>query len=105
MKKLAIDSFVFDHPGDYYLVQIRPDGEVRTDGGHSTPAGVAKARELIETIACIKPPEGTIYRMIKVEEVPKFKGRTNKSAISLLNDAYLEIKKSGVHSNAGGSNT
>ena len=85
---LAIPSSIFraaDDRADLYLLAIKPDGSVSLDGGHSTPQGVAKARKLFERIATIRPPEGTRYLMLTVQEAPAPGGDVNREAIATLN--------------------
>ena len=74
-----------EHRGELFMLAIEPSGKTHIDGGHSTPAGVRKARELFQAIAIIRPPEGTRYMMLKVEAIPEGKTRLNKSAIRALN--------------------
>lgn len=74
-------------PCNKFLMIIRPDGRVEFDGCHGTAQGVAKAKELSEQIIVIKPPVGTIYKMVTIEEVPALKNKksVNKSAVAVLN--------------------
>lgn len=85
MKEILLPLWIFDHPGEYFLVGIEPDGRVRVDGGHSKPSGVATAKHLHESIEVIKPPNGTKFVMVKVDCVPDFRGSVNQDAIDILN--------------------
>lgn len=87
MITIPIPAWILNHPGEYYLLIIHPDGTTSADGGHASKAGVAKAKVLHESIAIIRPPAGSKYVMIKVDDVPEHKGRVNLNAIDMLNNA------------------
>lgn len=84
---MGLPRWMFDATGQSFLVAIRPDNIAVIDGGHSDAEGVAKARELFQRLDTIRPPEGTRYVMVRVEEVPPFGGAVNEEAIGLLNHA------------------
>lgn len=75
MSDYSIPTWILGHPDSYFMIGIEPDGRIRIDGGHSSPKGVATAKKLHESIAVIKPPEGTVWRMIHVQEIPKQTGK------------------------------
>jgi hypothetical protein len=85
LRELPIPEWIFNHPGSYYMIGIEPCGRVRVDGAHSETFGVAKAKHLHESIGIIQPPAGTRFFMVKVDEVPPFKGKVNQDAIDALN--------------------
>lgn len=85
MSEDSIPSWILKNPGYYFMIGIEPNGRIRTDGGHSSPKGVATAKKLHESIAVIKPPEGTVWRMIHVQEIPDKPGKVNQKAIDTLN--------------------
>ena len=85
MKTIEIPAFMFDCTGDWFLVGIEPNGKAFIDGGHDTKQDVAQAKELYESIGCIRPLEETRYLAVKIEKVPAYKGRLNDKAIRALN--------------------
>lgn len=83
---VKIPRWVFDNLGDYFLVGIHPDREsVIIDGGLASKAAVAKALEFYNRIDCIRPPDGTKFVMIRIEEVPGFRGKIDEGKIKKLN--------------------
>lgn len=84
---VTLDDFLFkpEQIGQRWLVLIKPDGTVATDGGHEEESAVAKALYLHNSISIIRPPIGTRAFMVTIEEVPSFKGRVNETAIRTLN--------------------
>ncbi|MEN6537817.1 MAG: hypothetical protein ABFD89_29465 [Bryobacteraceae bacterium] len=94
-KDLLVPAYIFDEPRGYFMVAIEPDGRVRVDGVHSKPAGVAEAKRLYESLTAIKPPAGTKYLMVKVAEIPPFRGHVNQGAIDDLN-AISHLRRRGV---------
>ena len=88
--QITVSSWAFDDPSEtcnYYLLTINPDGTAETDGCHSTPQGVAKAKRLIESISAIRKQHGRRYVMLQVRPVPVHTGRVNQEAIDTLNSA------------------
>lgn len=91
-KHVPLPAWIFDadkHPPEgpaYYLLALKPgDGFPSIDGAHDDPAGVAKARKLYGAIAVVRPPEGTRYLMLTVQEAPGPGGSVNREAIDALN--------------------
>ena len=86
--KLTLDGFLIGYPRPaYWLLMVSPDGVCHLDGGHGDIDGVAKAKVLHESIMCIKPPPGTRFFSIKVEEVPEYTGDSiNRESVELLNE-------------------
>ena len=89
--KVPIPAWIFEHPGQYFMVGIEPDGRVRVDGGHRNPQSVAKAKRLHESIADIAAPAGTKFLMIKVDEIPTLRGSVNQEAIETINRAKYGV--------------
>lgn len=91
---VTIPEWIFDHPEAYFLVIMNPDGTCEVDGAHSTPAGVAEAKRLIESLDCITKREGCRYMMIAVDEVPSdIDFRVDQDAIDALNKAHAQNQK------------
>lgn len=89
---LTLPRWMFDQVGDRFLVAIEPNGTAHSDGGHSDPQDVAKARELFQRLVIIRPPEGTRYVMVTIEEVPPFTGRLNEEAVAWNNHVAREAR-------------
>jgi hypothetical protein len=93
-RRFSVPAWIFERTPAYFLLGLPPDSDVvDIDGGHSSPKGVAEAKHLRESIACIRPKPGTRFFMLKVEEVPEFKGKVNNSAIATLNEVAKINKK------------
>lgn len=84
-REVLIPEWMFEHFGERFMVAIQPDGTVSVDGGHSDSRGVAKAKELHQSIACIAKPPGTKWAMVTIEAIPEFTGKLNRGAIAELN--------------------
>lgn len=68
-----------------WLAEKHPDGRYSlVDGCHSREQDVAKALHLWKSLNCIET-EGRQFEMIRVQDVPAFKGKVNEEAISTLN--------------------
>lgn len=92
MKHVDVPRWMFEKGiGQRFLAAIQPDGRVSIDGGHSDPQDVAKARVLFESLIVIRPPAGTHYVMVTVEEVPDFVGEVNNEMIAVNNRAALGL--------------
>lgn len=90
-KFLPLPAWIFgaeqfaDSPA-YFLLKLEPeDGFPSLDGAHDGPEGVAKARKLYGAIGVIRPPTGTRYLMLTVQEAPEPGGQVNQGAIDALN--------------------
>jgi len=94
--KIQFPKWVFEkiHAGcNKFLVCIEPNGEVSVDGCHSDAQGVAKAKKLYESIAVIRPPSGSLYAMITIEEVPALtKDTINHEAVATLNHMGKKVQ-------------
>lgn len=79
----------------YYLVGVMPDGSINyVDGSHSTPQGVAKARDLYQSIGLFKDMQPKRWAMVTVSNVPDITDKTmasiNRDAISTINDNLVK---------------
>jgi hypothetical protein len=87
---VAVPAWILEpkHHGEYFLLCLSPNG-VSVDGGHDKPAGVATARHLIESLACISKHPDRRYVMVRVMPMPEKRGKVNRKAIDALNAIAL----------------
>ena len=90
VEPITVPGWIFEErqQGQYFLLSVDRFGVVNIDGGHSSPTGVSKAKEVIQRLGLGEKER--IWVMLKVDSVPEFKGKLNDGAIATIRNAREE---------------
>lgn len=90
--EIKVPSWIFDHPGELFLLTVDDEGNADPDGGHSEIEDIVRARKLMKGIFGTK--YGDKFYAVQILEIPDMDVPVNDEAMNLMgklvNNEHLE---------------